>query len=104
MAAIASLSASVKSTPFVWAPSRRVVSKRYTRSRAMVSSRQSVDNIQGNQDGGGQHRIFEHDVVQPMMRKRRVGSGHETSRLAASCLCSVVLASHSSPIETEFRC
>src|SRR4249919_3869136 len=134
MAAIASLSASVKSTPFVYAPSRSVVSKRKRRSfgiavltkgnnsRAMrsrsqlrrhpsghggvswMSLRQPVDGIERDHHGSSKYAVFEHDVIEPMTRERRVGFGHEASRLAASCFCSVVLASHSSPIEIEFRC
>src|SRR6476620_2043737 len=130
--AIASLSARVKSTPLVWAPSRKVVSKRYRRSRVIAftigssslpmprqrgwrlrrtryggagaPSGEPIHNIKGDKDGCGQHTVLKHDVIEPVTRKRSVRLGHETSRLAASCLCKVVLASHSSPIDIELRC
>src|ERR1019366_9697129 len=104
MPAIASLSASVKSTPLVCAPSRSVVSNKYRRSLVMSDSGQTVNDIESDQHGRGEHPIFEHDVIEPMAWERRVGFGHEASRLAASCLCNVVLASHSSPVITVLRC
>src|SRR3974390_1594551 len=132
MPAIASLSASVKSPPFVCAPSRnggwkrervsgargfttsngplQVPPRRGARLRrtrygdAEVPSGDPIADIERERDCRRDNRIFEHDIVEPVTRERCFWLAHETSRLAASCFCMVVLASHSSPTDTELRC
>src|SRR5665647_925746 len=106
MPAIASLSASVKSTPLVCAPSRSVVSNRYRRSRDIfLPLSQTHHNVERQQRRGGHDRVFQDDVILPVARERCFWRfGHEASGLATSGLCIVVLASHSSPTEIELRC
>src|SRR6476619_7733205 len=87
------------------APPRRRGRSHQTRyGGAGTPSGDQVADIECERDCSRDHPIFEHDVVEPLTRKRCVGLGHDASRLAASCLCSVVLASHSSPTETVLRC
>src|SRR5271166_2561039 len=71
--AIASLSLSVKSTPLVCAPSRSVVSYRYRRSRVIMRSQELIRDVERDRRCDDDQRIFEHDVIQPMPRERRVG-------------------------------
>src|SRR5271165_4881509 len=74
--AMASLSLIVKSTPFVCAPSRSVVSYRYRRSRLIMSSQELIRDVERDRRCDNDQRVFEHDVVQPMSRERRVGPAH----------------------------
>src|SRR5713101_7843381 len=71
--AITSLSLSVKSTPLVCAPSRNVVSNRYRRSRVIMGSQGLIRDVESDRQRERDQRIFEHDVIQPMSRERRVG-------------------------------
>src|SRR6516164_68041 len=100
--AIASLSASVKSTPLVCAPSRSVVSNRYRRCLPMGS--EYSEHVERKQHRRREHRELEHDVIEPMAWERSVGFGHDAPDLASSCFRSVVFASHSPPMDMEFRC
>ncbi len=68
-----------------------------------VLSRHPVEDVERKQNGGDQQAVFEDDIIEPVTRKRGVGSFHWTLPLA-SCLCMVVLASHSSPTVTLLRC
>src|SRR5712691_6012248 len=70
----------------------------------MLSSGELIGDVERDQDRGGDHRVFEHDVVEPVLRERRIGLGHRAPAFAASGFSMVVFASHSSPTGTELRC
>src|SRR6478752_3765096 len=85
-------------------PRQRGRSRRTRYGGAEIPSRDPVADIEGERDCPHDNGIFEHDVIKPMTWERCVRFGHDASRLAASCLWSVVLASHSSPTEIVLRC
>src|SRR6516164_4069444 len=104
MPAMASLSESVKSTPFVCAPSRNVVSNKKSRSRAIIlTAIEPIDRVKRYDDCRGYHRVFQDQIVDPVLRKRRLRAFHDGLPRPVRGLVMVVLASHSSPSETVLR-
>src|SRR3974390_2841694 len=100
--AIASLSARVKSTPLVCAPSRSVVSNRYRRCLPMGSDHS--ENVERKQHRRREHRELEHDVIEPMAWERSVGFCHEAPDLAGSWFRSGVFARTSATLDMEIGC
>src|SRR5215469_11409243 len=104
MPAMASLSESVKSTPFVCAPSRNVVSNKYSRSRAiLLTAIEPIDCVERHEHRRADDRVFEDQVIQPVSRKRRIRTFHDSLPRPTSGLVMVVLASHSPPTDTVLR-
>src|ERR1700734_1590439 len=62
-----------------------------------------IDGVERDHDGGGQHRVFQDQIIDPMAVKRRFGFFHDVLSLAPSGFFSVVLASHSPATVTVLR-
>src|ERR1700724_149868 len=62
-----------------------------------------IDGVERHRDRGGDHRVFQDQIIEPVARERRVGTFHGALPFAASDLVIVVLASHSPARNTVLR-
>src|SRR5215475_13837512 len=64
---------------------------------------EAEDRVERHEQRRADHRVFEHQIIEPVSRKRRVCAFHDGLPPATSGLVMVVLASHSPPTETVLR-
>src|SRR5260370_40160709 len=62
-----------------------------------------VDGVERHGDRRGDHCVFQDQIIEPVARKRRVGTIHGALSFAVSGLVIVVLASHSPARNTVLR-
>src|SRR5580704_13029951 len=62
-----------------------------------------IDGVERHGDRGGDHRVFQDQIVEPVARERRIGAFHGALPFAASGLVIVVLASDSPARNTVLR-
>src|ERR1700676_2704841 len=69
----------------------------------LLTAIEPIDGVKRHGDRGGDHRVFQDQIVEPVARERRVGTLHGALPFAASDLVIVVLASHSPARSTVLR-
>src|ERR1700747_3453111 len=69
----------------------------------MLTAIEPKDRVERYDDGRGDHRVFQDQIVEPVSRKWRLGAFHDGLPRPTSGLVMVVLASHSSPSDTVLR-
>src|SRR6201993_4099649 len=69
----------------------------------MLTAIEPKDRVERYDDGRGDHRVFQDQIIEPVSRKWRIGTFHDGLPRSTSGLVMVVLASHSSPSGTVLR-
>src|SRR4029077_21297292 len=69
----------------------------------LLTEIEPISRIQRHGDRGGDHRVFQDQIIEPVARERGVGTFHGALPLAASGLTIVGLASHSPARNTGLR-